>query len=927
MLEKEGLDLAVWTASIHYNTDNIHVHVATVEPYPLREVMMYQGQAEYRGKFKLKNLEMCKSSIVNEIMHTKEVNQKINHIIRDRIVKDKQNRVLAEAPEFRDLFLQLYQRLPNVSTNLMNYDNSIMHSVRPLIDSISKMYLEKYHAKDYKEFKEITQRQSELYTQAYGIGQSNRSYAEGKEDDLLKRLGNTIIKEIKRYDSGMNQNIKKYVEDIANSNKGNKIGPGLRIESESNISSNSATIVEHETEAVNEDEINFIIKARQTKKVINSELQKELDVVEHLFYQNETDNTNGMVKKYGDWFKDLKKIREDLNPEQGKEIDTDAVMSGIERGVKEGNPFVLHLKAELQQVGRVLEIDQGNAQKYFAQVFEIFIRDEPELSLECETKKGFRFDDYVQYRIGKQYNRGTGIELDNSKAAYWFEKSGTSYARYSLANLYFHGEGVEQDFEMALDLYQSVDKNAFSYLKCAEMYEAGQGCDISKELAEEYYKKAFEQFVSDEAKRPDDLFEYQLGKMLYSGIGCSPNLASSIEYLEMAAEKKNVHAEYLVSKIYLDEGIEEKIPLAIERLTKLAETGNQSNAQYALGKVYIDYDNIEYYDMKKGIEYLHKASEQEHEYAQYQLGKLYTNPELEIYDLHKGIEYLEASAEQGNQYAEYHLGKLYTNPELEIYDLGKGIEYLGKSAEQGNQYAEYYLGKLYTNSELEIYDLDRGIRYLEKSAKQGNQYAEYHLGKLYTDPDMQVYNLNQGVEYLERAFVQGNESAQYRLGKLYMNSELEVYDSVKGIEYLEGAKANGNEAAQYFLGCRYLDRESAVYNPEKGIEYIRGLAEKGSDYAQMKLGCEYLKGENVQRDVEGAKTWLSKAAEQGNEASVKILNDIDAKSFSQRNNRSRGELDKALCRLQRSFEEERRINMQTIRQQELEYDMEAGNEL
>ena len=37
MLQKEELlQTAVYTASIHYNTDNIHVHIATVEPIPTR---------------------------------------------------------------------------------------------------------------------------------------------------------------------------------------------------------------------------------------------------------------------------------------------------------------------------------------------------------------------------------------------------------------------------------------------------------------------------------------------------------------------------------------------------------------------------------------------------------------------------------------------------------------------------------------------------------------------------------------------------------------------------------------------------------------------------------------------------------------------------------------------------------------------------
>ena len=54
MLEKEGLSNAVWTASFHFNTDNIHIHIATVEPVPMREKRLYrQYEKTEDGKIKL----------------------------------------------------------------------------------------------------------------------------------------------------------------------------------------------------------------------------------------------------------------------------------------------------------------------------------------------------------------------------------------------------------------------------------------------------------------------------------------------------------------------------------------------------------------------------------------------------------------------------------------------------------------------------------------------------------------------------------------------------------------------------------------------------------------------------------------------------------------------------------------------------------
>ena len=46
MLEAEKLDNAVWLGAIHFNTDNIHIHIATVEPVPMREKKEYT-QYEY----------------------------------------------------------------------------------------------------------------------------------------------------------------------------------------------------------------------------------------------------------------------------------------------------------------------------------------------------------------------------------------------------------------------------------------------------------------------------------------------------------------------------------------------------------------------------------------------------------------------------------------------------------------------------------------------------------------------------------------------------------------------------------------------------------------------------------------------------------------------------------------------------------------
>lgn len=222
MLKAENLENAVWSAAIHFNTDNIHVHVATVEPDPMREKREYiqyeekmvdgkkfkepirdsSGQIvkkeEYKGTFKPRSIELCKSSVVNEILKERESNLQINHIIRESIVKQKKEHPLSKDKDLANAFLNLYEHMPDCAKNMWNYNNPIMAPLRDEVDQLSRLYLNKYHLGELKELQKRLMIQDENYKQAYG--NTGKSYFDGKMHDLYTRLGNTILREIREYD-------------------------------------------------------------------------------------------------------------------------------------------------------------------------------------------------------------------------------------------------------------------------------------------------------------------------------------------------------------------------------------------------------------------------------------------------------------------------------------------------------------------------------------------------------------------------------------------------------------------------------------------------------------------------------------------------------------------------------------------------------
>ena len=221
MLEKEGLQNAVWSAAVHYNTDNIHIHIASVEPHPMREKKAYiqyeekmvngrmrkqpildqNGKPvvkrEYKGTFKPKSIEACRREVVNEIIREKENNLKINSIIRDSIVKQKREHPLAKDKELCSLFFKLYRDMPDCNRNMWNYNNPILHSLKPQIDKITLCYIEKYHKEEFRQFQRMIGEQTEKYRKAYG---GDSDYAKGKMADMYSRMGNAILKEIRIFD-------------------------------------------------------------------------------------------------------------------------------------------------------------------------------------------------------------------------------------------------------------------------------------------------------------------------------------------------------------------------------------------------------------------------------------------------------------------------------------------------------------------------------------------------------------------------------------------------------------------------------------------------------------------------------------------------------------------------------------------------------
>ncbi|WP_195259278.1 MobP2 family relaxase [Clostridium paraputrificum] len=193
-IEKENLNEAVWTADIHYNTDNIHIHTSLVELEPSKK----------KGKLKPQTLGKMKSAFVNSLVDRNEEHDKINELMREKIVNRKKDINTFKDKEMKKQFINIIKLLPEDLSQWQYAYNSI-DEARPLIDNLSKYYIKNYCKEDFNELDKLLDVEVEEYKKLYGEGREGKEKGKYKDyktnelDYLYKRMGNAFLKEMKEY--------------------------------------------------------------------------------------------------------------------------------------------------------------------------------------------------------------------------------------------------------------------------------------------------------------------------------------------------------------------------------------------------------------------------------------------------------------------------------------------------------------------------------------------------------------------------------------------------------------------------------------------------------------------------------------------------------------------------------------------------------
>lgn len=214
LLINEGLaNTAVWSASIHLNTDNIHVHIAFVEPEPTRRLFTLDDpdgrtHQEARGMLKPATISAFKSSIANELINRDQSLARLSSLIRNELPQHDYD--WGKLPNFDllRLYQQIYKALPD-DKRKWKYNMNALQEVRPLLDDFSSKFMQRYHGSELQEFDQALKAEADFREALYGSGQEGKEagraqdYEHGKYDELYARMGNSILSEMRKTDDAV----------------------------------------------------------------------------------------------------------------------------------------------------------------------------------------------------------------------------------------------------------------------------------------------------------------------------------------------------------------------------------------------------------------------------------------------------------------------------------------------------------------------------------------------------------------------------------------------------------------------------------------------------------------------------------------------------------------------------------------------------
>ncbi|MDK3849006.1 relaxase MobL [Staphylococcus pseudintermedius] len=184
-----------WMANIHYDTDNIHIHISTTEENNTRKFFKNEnGETELKGKRSQKTLDNMKSSFANSLLDSRQLLEKVtlhrNELYNNFALENIDNK----------LFMSINRLKIHLPENRKDwqYNNKKVKHLQKNIDGITSLITKRNQSTAMNEYKESVANVADFYREVYGENSKAMNYVLNKDKDMNRRRGNKLLKELKK---------------------------------------------------------------------------------------------------------------------------------------------------------------------------------------------------------------------------------------------------------------------------------------------------------------------------------------------------------------------------------------------------------------------------------------------------------------------------------------------------------------------------------------------------------------------------------------------------------------------------------------------------------------------------------------------------------------------------------------------------------
>lgn len=315
------------------------------------------------------------------------------------------------------------------------------------------------------------------------------------------------------------------------------------------------------------------------------------------------------------------------------------------------------------------------------------------------------------------------VESDAEKKYKKAAEQGDAEAQYNLGRCYYDGDGVTQNYKMAI----------------------------------QWFKKAAEQGHATA--------QNSLGICYYNGEGVKPDPQEAVKWYRKAAEQGYAEAQSNLALCYENSRrVTGSYEEAAKWFIKAAEQG-YAYAQYRLGDYYF-YGHYFKMNREEAMKWYKKAAEQGYDKAQNRLGHCYYGGWGVTQDYKEAVKWYKMAAEQGHAESQYWLGYCYFEGQGVKPDHQEAVKWYRKAAEQGDKNVQLYLGDRYYEGRGVTQDFEEAIKWYKRAALQSDEYSQYKLGRCYEEGNGVKIDKEEALKWYKKAAENGHKEAKNAVERL-----------------------------------------------------------------------------------------------------------------------------------------------------------------